>query len=84
MVGWGQGRRRAFIGNALEQADVELDLVPHHLHAWNLSERQADVCLPLLWTVEDEIVELITQHRVLAEEGIRAAQATITMLLRNK
>lgn len=43
--------------NTLKETNVEADLVPLDGRADNLDKRQGDLGVPLLWRLEDEVVE---------------------------
>ena len=65
------GKRQKRTWHALQQADVELELVPLHIRPLNPDERQADARGPVLRALEDEVVQRLAQLRVLTVERIR-------------
>tara|TARA_B100000902_G_C27170734_1_gene843680 strand:- start:256 stop:624 length:369 start_codon:yes stop_codon:yes gene_type:complete len=62
--------RDALIRNPLHQTHVEANLVPLHDSSLNLEEGKADRRLPVLGAFEDQVVEGVTNLRVLASVGI--------------
>ena len=64
----GAGRGRTW--NTLEEADVEVDLVPGDGDALDLEKGQSDGGLPVLGGLGDEVVEGVAEHDVLSDEGV--------------
>jgi len=62
--------RDAFVRHALQQADVEVDLVPLDDGAGDLHERQAHGGLPVLGTLQHQVVHGVAQLGVEADVGI--------------
>ena len=65
--------------NALEQTNIEADLVPFHGRADDLDKGQGDLGVPLLRRLEDEVVERLADLRVLAVVGICARERDRSM-----
>ena len=62
--------RNAFVWHALEQADVEAQLIPLDGRALDADEGEGNAGLPLLRGLQDQIVQRLADLRVLSIERV--------------